>query len=424
MSKHFGAGSFQGAEKFDTLAFLRENSAKVGAIPMKAQRHHDAGSDQMAAQNANLQARNIVLARSINMWNSIFTQTLQGVPQGQTINVPVRNVGLIKRFVVEITYNVVENNTVTLTRTPWGPANTLSQIVFTDLANQTRINDAGWHMHLLATARRQAAFGAAFVNDSPINIGSNYPVIVAPSAINNQTSQVRMFYEVPISYGDMDLRGGIYAGVVNATMNLQLVVNPQMIVASTASKTLAVYQSSGAATAPVVSNFTINVYQNYLDQLPFTANGPILPALDMSTAYLLNNTAKPGLSANQDNPFPYANFRNFMSTSVIFDQGGTLNAGTDVNAWKLESANYTNIFNIDPYMASLLTREIIGDDFPAGTYYFDHRQKPISTIQYGNMQLILNPSVVSSASSQALLGYEALALINQVTQAGSLYGNN
>lgn len=388
------------------------------------QRHHDAGTDQMQAQNTNLQARNLVLARAINMWNSIYTATLTGTPQGQVVNVPIRNVGLIKRFVVEISYDIVENNTVTLTRTPWGPANTLSQIVFTDLANQTRINTSGWHMHLLATARRQSAFGAAFVNDSPINVGSNFPVITAPTTINNETGSVRMFYEIPISYGDYDLRGSIYAGVVNATMNLQMTINPNLLVASTGSQVLSAYKSSGAVAAPVVQNFTINVYQNYLDQLPFSDKGPILPALDMSTVYLLNNTAKPGLSANQDNPFPYANFRNFMSTAVIFDQQGTLNTGSDVNAWKLESANYTNIFNYDPYMASLLTREIIGDDFPQGTYYFDHRQKPISTIQYGNMQLILNPSSIAGASSQVLIGYEALALVNQVTQAGSLYGNN
>lgn len=392
--------------------------------PMKMQRHFDAGSNAQSAAQANMQARNIVLGQSVNMINSIYTSTLVGNPVGQVINIPVRNVGLIKRFIVDVTYDIVENNSVTLTRTPWGPANTFSQIVFTDLANQTRINTAGWHMHLLATARRQSAFAAAFTNDTPCGIGSNYPVNVAPSTINNTTGSVRQFYEIPIAYGDFDLRGGIYAGVVNATMNLQLTVNAQMLAASTADATLSVYKSSGAITAPVVQNFKINVYQNYLDQLPFTAQGPVLPALDMATVYLLNNTAKPGLSANQDNPFPYANFRNFMSTAVIFDQNGTLNAGSDVAAWKLESANYTNIFNYGPYTASLLTRNIIGDDFPAGTYYFDHRIKPISTIQYGNMQLILNPSSVSSASSQVLLGYEALALVNQVTQAGSLYGNN
>jgi hypothetical protein len=80
----------------------------------------------------------------------------------------------------------------------------------------------------------------------------------------------------------------------------------------------------------------------------------------------------------------------------------------------------------DPFMSSLLTREIISDDMPAvngmTTYYFDHRAKPISTINYGNMQLIFNPANVQGATTQMLTGFEALAFINQVTNAGSLYG--
>lgn len=379
---------------------------------------------QQKANQANLMARQLVLQQSVDMWNSIYSTVLPaGNPEGTVINVPVRNVGLIKRFVIEISFTLAQAAAETLTRQPFGPANILSQLVFTDLSNQVRINTAGWHLHMLATARRMNAFGAAFTNDTPTGIGSNFPVIVAPASITT-AQPIRMFYEVPVSYSDMDLRGGIYAGVVNATMNLQMTINPNMIVGSGASGTLAVYKSSTANDQGLVTNFAINVYQNYLDQLPFTSQGPVLPALDQATAYLINNTAKPGLAQNLDNPFPFANFRNFYSTFAIFDQNGTLNLGTDVNAWKLESANFTNIFNQDPFLTQLKTREIIGDDFPAGTYYFDFRAKPISTIQYGNMQLILNPSLVSGASSQVLLGYEALALINQVTQAGSLYGNN
>lgn len=395
----------------------------AGWQAMKQQRHHDAGQQMQAAQ-ANDTARRILLQSSVNMWNVISTQLLSGTVPGQILNIPVRNVGLIKRFVVEISYEIDENNSVVLTRTPWGPANTLSQVVFTDLSNQTRINTTGWHLHALATARRQAAYGAAFLNDSPVEIGSNFPVNVAPVTINNGTGLVRQFYEIPIAYGDFDLRGAIYAAVVNATMNLQLVINPALLVSSAGSPVLSVYKSSGAISAPVIQNMRVTVYQNYLDQIPMTKNGPVLPVMDLGVAYLLNNTAKPGLAANQDNPFPYANFRDFMSTTVILDQQGTLNTGSDVGYWALESANYTNIFKIDPYLASMMTRNIIGDDFPDGTYYFDHRQKPINTIQYGNMQLILNPLTVAGAASQVLLGYEALALINQVTQAGSLYGNN
>lgn len=367
----------------------------------------------------NMMARGIVLDRAIDMWQSIFATTLAGTVPGQVVNVPLRNVGLIKRLVVEIAGNLTQGAAETQTQTKLGISNLLSQVVFTDLSNQTRINTTGWHLHLLATARRQMAFGAAFTSDSPVAIGNNYGVIKAPASFTT-VQPFRIFYEIPIAYGDYDLRGAVYANVVNATMQLQLTFNPQFFAATGVDATLAGYQSS-TAQAGVLSAVTVNVYQNYLDQIPMTSNGPVLPLLDLSTAYLLNNTNVTGIALNQDNPVPYANFRNFMSTFAIYDNVG-LNAGTDINYWSIQSANYTNIIKLDPFMASLLTREIINDDFPPGVYYFDHRRKPISTVQYGNMQLIFNPSSVVSAAAQGLIGYEALALINQVTQAGSLYG--
>ena len=197
-------------------------------------------------------------------------------------------------------------------------------------------------------------------------------------------------------------------------------VNPTFGVASTANPTNAVYISSTTA-LPLVTSVVITVYQQYLDQLPMGKNGVILPILDLSTAYLINNTTVTGLVATQDLPIPYANFRNFMSTCLIYDNAGVLNIGTDVNYFALQSANYTNIFKYDPQTSALFTREIMLDDFPKGTYYFDHRRRPISTVQYGNMSLVINPSAVTAGAS-VYLGYEALALINMVTQAGSLYG--
>lgn len=383
-----------------------------------------AAAPQQYTPDMNAYARNLVLQRAIDMWQPIDTRTLVGTLPGQVVNIPVRNVGLIKRFVVEISGTLVQSAAETLTRTAFGPANILSQVVFTDLSNQTRINTTGWHLHNLATARRQMAFGAAFTNDSPVAIGSNIGVMSAPTPITT-AQNFRFFYEIPIAYGDFDLRGGIYAAVVSSTMNLQLTINPNFVAATGTNPTNSVYLSSTAAQG-TLSNLTIKTYQNYLDQVPMSKDGPIIPLLDMSTAYLLNNTVVTGLTANQDNAVPYANFRDFLSTMVIYDNFGTGSAvATDINTWSIQAANYTNIVQYDPYMVALLTREIINDDFPAqqarALYYFDHRRKPISTLQYGNMQLVGNLAQVQASTSQFQIGYESLAIINQVTQAGSLY---
>jgi hypothetical protein len=297
-------------------------------------------------------------------------------------------------------------------------------VVLSDLSNQTRINTAGWHLHGVASAKRQGIYGAAYTTDTPSGYGSNFPqVFAAPTTITTNPASNNVFceWEIPLSYTDMDLRGAIYLNVTNATAYLQLTVNPNFFVSNTADPTFAVYKSS-SSTLGLLPNMVVTVFQNYLDQLPLSQNGgPVLPLLDMSTAYLLNTTPVSALVNNQDVPIPYANFRDFQSTFAILDNNGTLNTGSDINYWALQSANYTNIFKYNPQIAALLARGVFGDDPPAGTYYFDHRNKPISTIQYGNMQLILN-GVNLNAAAALTMGYEQMALINMITQAGSLFG--
>lgn len=384
-----------------------------------------AAQAQAAAIQNNMAARQLCIQQGVDMCQQIFTTTSAAGP-GAVINVPCRNVGLVKRFWVEVAA-IVSGTAAgpTHTLTPFGPANFFSTVILSDLSNQQRINTAGWHLTMISSVKRRRPFGAAFTSDTPFGFGNNFTkTIAAPASITTTATANNLFamFEVPVSYSDMDLRGAIYANVYNATYNLQLTVNGNMFAASGADPTLAVYRSSSATIATMPS-FTVTVYQNYLDQLPFDQNGqPILPAFDISTAYMLNNTAFSGLVANQANPFQYANFREFMSTSVIFDNAGALNTGSDLTRIQLQSANFTNIFDIDPNLSSLQTRLILGDDAPAGTYYFDHRHKPISTEQYGNMQLVFIPNTISAATASFLFGYEALALIGAVSQAGSLPG--
>ncbi len=67
-------------------------------------------------------------------------------------------------------------------------------------------------------------------------------------------------------------------------------------------------------------------------------------------------------------------------------------------------------------------RELFGDDNPKGMYYFDSRNKPISTVQSGNMQLIMNPNGAPNAGAVVLVGYEAFAQVNTIVGAASLAG--
>lgn len=386
---------------------------------------------QNAAQQYNMQARNLVLRNAVEMTQRILNTTFTTGMNTQ-ITVPVRNVGLIKKFIVKVSATISGSAGVTHTLTKLGAANFFSQVVFTDLSNLQRINTSGWHLQAVASAKARLPYGSAITaTDTPFGFGNNYTQVQsAPPTITASTasSNVFLFYEIPVAYSDDDLRGAVYAGVVNATMQLQLTVNPNLLVGSgVTDAVLSMYQSSSAVVAAIPS-FTVVVYQIYLDQIPVVPassngpGGPVLPPLDISTAYFLNNSSFSGISNNQLYPIPYSNFRDFLSTIVIYDNGGTLNAGSDLTTITLTSANLTNILDLEPTFPALLARLRLQDDFPTGMYYFDHRRKPISTVQYGNMQLNFQPNTVN-ANAQFLVGFESFGILNQVTNAGSLAGS-
>lgn len=382
---------------------------------------------QMTAQQANMLARAYVLQNAVNDIQQIFSQTLSGTIPGQVVNIPIKPVGLIKRFIVQVAYTYIQSAAETQTLTTLGTSNIFSQVVLNDLSNQQRVNTTGWHLMAVASQKRNWPFGSsigtnsAAGTDCPFGYGTNFQnVQTAPSAVSNVSKTVYAMFEVPVTYSDTDLRGGIYAGVVQATMSLQLTVNANINVGSAGNANQAVYKSSTAGDKGTIGAFTITVYQNFLDQIPPGKNGPVLPALDISTAYLIQNTQVGNLTATADNPIPYAPYRDFLGTTVMYDNNGTLTQGTDINYFALTAANFTNIWKYTPPIAALLTRLKMQIDMPTGMYWFDHRDKPISIVNYGNMQLLINPSAVASCTAN--VGYEMMALINQVTQAGSLYG--
>lgn len=399
----------------------------------------------VSPQQQNLIARQAVIRQGVDMWLPIFTRTYSASNNqgpGTIDNVPLRNVGLVKRLLIEISGGITASATAGgLNLTRHGAANFLSNVTFTDLSNQTRINTTGWHLYAVATAKRRRVYGGSYAFEqfaepagtaqfgtNPCGYGTNQGPIYAdnPVAANAQAT-VEMYYEVPFAYTDHDLRGAIYANVTSATMNLQFTVNPQFFTSSATPATQnngVYYSADGTGT---LNTFTVTVYQNFLDQLPIAQQGgPVLPLLDLSTAYLLNNTSVSGIVANQDNPIPFANFRDFLSFVLWFNDPNMNNPGStqqQLNYLALQSANYTNIFKIGPRLNYLMSRLVIGNDFPLPVFYFDFRHRPISTIMYGNMEMIINPTAVTGSQSAFLIGFEALALINMITQAGSLYGS-
>jgi hypothetical protein len=368
---------------------------------------------------------------AIDMWQPLNPQLPASPGPGSVLTFYMRNVGLVKRLIVEISGTITGGAASTQFLTGaqaananpgFGLANLISNVTFSDLGNNQRINTQGWHLIAVSSAKRRRVFGAAYTSDTPFGYGNkNTNVQSAPTTIAaTVASPFRLFIEIPFVKNDTDLRGAIYADVTNAAAQVQITLNPNMFVSSTGDPSLAVYQSAGADLASL-SNVTMQVYQNYLDQLPRINGLPILPQLDLGTAYLLNNTVSGLPVANQLNGAAFTNARTYESVAFYYDNNGTLNInGVDLTYLQLTSANFTNILNLSPKMSSLMSRNVIMDDFPAGMYYMDFRHRPIDTNQYGNMSLVIQPSAVGGSGAYFGYGWEAYGIIGLVNQGGSL----
>jgi len=377
-----------------------------------------------AQMQANLVARQTVIANAYPMLQQIYSGNIN--PATQTIlNIPPQNVGLIKGFWVEIVATFTVGATNPLALSPFGPANILQNVMFQDLQNYQRINTYGWHLHYINTARTNNPFLCTRPSDSPVGYGSGnlYPVMVAPSApaAASTGNTIRMWYWVPLAYSNSDLTGSIYAGVVNATMNLQLTLSTsgQFAVAS-GDPSQAVYTGNTAT----VTNYAVTVYQSYYDQLPVNqkTGAPILPFIDLNTIYEFKYTPQTAIAASYDNYIGYSNFRHFLSTTAFYQNGSawaSISPGSDINYWSFRTANYTDTRKADPFYWKGQERLMINNDFPRQVYYFDHRDKPIYTTQTGNTNLVLNPSVANTGA-QVIVGWEALATVTNLVNAGSL----
>jgi hypothetical protein len=377
---------------------------------------------QISPAMLNAQARAIVTNNAVKLNQQIFSQSINPATTPQ-VNVQPRNVGLILGFLVEVSGTILNTAAAQLDRSNFGSSNILKNITFVDLNNVTRINTTGWHMGLLNSARQGFGFGGAYAPNLPVNYGNIYAPFSGPAtiAIGANTGLVKHTYWVPIAYSQDDLRGGIYAAIVNATMSLQLTLNTTPCVGAIPANDPLSAVYTGNAAANWQGNVQVNVNQVYLDQIPNGQNGPILPLMDLNTIYDLKYTTQNGLAVGQDFPVSYANFRQFLSTTLVYDNGGSYNAGTDLNYLALTAANSTNIFKLTPNIAALQARQTFMADPPPGVYYFDHRGRPIDTVTFGNMQIVANPITVN-AGAQLVVGYESFQQTSQLPAASSLSG--
>lgn len=394
------------------------------------------------AQQANAIANQLIRAQALEMQTQLPPVTLSATINnaGSIVNVIPRNVGLLKGFFVEVSAQVKNGNaSVAITPTTFGPINLISNFTFTDLQNNVRINCPGYQIAFLNSIKQKAPFATTWLSsslDTPVKYGSNTLGTVqgvastdtlwsATSSIAfSATGVVTALFWVPISYSDHDYRGAIYSNVINGQMSLQITINPLPGYVTGGDQMLAMYGPADSNTTTQILSTNILVTQVYMDQLPIDPKSgiPILPQRDISTIYELKNTTFTGAVSGNDYPMQYPNFRDVLSSIVLFDPLTSAPASLPqvTNYFSLQAANSTNIFKRSASLNNGITRNILGFDLPQGTAYFSFRQKPLSTTQYGNLQLIFNPSGTWVTTNAIYHCWESFASIATITQAGSL----
>ena len=390
-------------------------------------------AQQQQTYAQNLQVRGSILQNAIPVLQNVRSGSMTyaaGSPT--TVNVLASNVGLIRRFFLEISGTVNCASTYTLTPTFFGIPNILSNVQFTDQNNRLRINSPGIHLHNAASEKRKRPFGCAIIastgQSDPSGLGNNFPVMETTGTVTGGTAKTFTWvFEIPVINTNTDLTGAIYANQTTSNNQLQFTLNPNMFVYNADPYNAAWLASAALATSlPTLTGLTWTLYQDFLDQLPVDNTGfAVLPQTDISYA-LVYQYINPGVQvAGVDNLYALPPYNVYQNLMLFWDNYGYTGAvGSDVQYIKTQISNTYVLKQYDPLMLAVLTRNIMGTDmqgaasatagqFSGAVYSLDYRHKPISVNQVSSTNIVFRPTTVQSSASALNIGQEYLWKANQ-----------
>jgi len=380
-------------------------------------------SPQQMAANQNQQARNAIFSTAKPIFQKVTSRTFSAPASGgNTMSVNPLQIGFLRRFVIEVSGTITNTGSGTLTITPNGADNLITNITFNDFTGNPRHNCSGRSLSYVEAAKYKRIPGAAYTTDSVSGFGSIVASNIAASSVANAgTTTVRRVFEVPIMVDTGKyMAGGLWLGVNNQSTLLNITINPAAVVATGSDPLNAIY----TGTSGTLTNVTVNVYQDYWNNVPVNqkTGQPVLPQQDLQTAYLITET-NTGLtfSAGQASSWNYPTFSKILGTYFVYDNDGVLNPGTDISSIALVVSNYSIIKQYDPYVIDRLTRDVCGASFPEGSYAITSRMHPLDVSQYPSLQLQITPSAVT-AGAYSLITTELLRQVQYLSAASGVGG--
>lgn len=345
-------------------------------------------AQQQAAQNA--AARANLLATSLR-----YTKTSPAVVTtgGGLVNIKLVNVGLLTS--VDLLFTITVNNAGAAAATPTVgfPYNLIRNIQFKDYNGTYRVNTTGRHLANLQSIRHGKPWQVAFTPAQGNYTGSQiaYPTSAATTIAGSSSETVNFWLRVPLAYDPKsNLQGMVY---MQATLGeCYINITPEFNFQNT-------YDSpfTGATNAQsiTITNWSVTMTQNYLQPQIYT--NQTVPFMDIQTVYEINQyTTSSNITPNQQVFINYPNSRNVLAMYSIYGNGSAYTYGTDMISFVTQLSANTTIRDDSPTLKFQKLREHLKMDAHPGLYYSDHREIPISTSMFGQMQDVAIPSVVNA----------------------------
>lgn len=338
-------------------------------------------------QQTNTQMRHALLATAPRNTKDLGATNSQG---GSTSRIKIFNVGVVTRLLLLVTANVTIA-VATAILSARGPYNIISRIRLTDYDGTDRVNCSGFQLFIANCIRNSTFYGAN--NESAAAVFTNPQ---APVAIGAQT--IRFFIEVPLAFDPdnpimelQDLRGAIMCQTAVGEMYLNIDWNPSLVSNFATGDIDSVYSGNTTTTVagnPAAGYITAQVWQEYL--LPQSIpglNGVPYPAVDLQTVYELAGAIRSNdnIANGADRLLSYPNVRSVIGAYYNVVNNGQATVGNISNMKMI--ANGNNILIDRSELAQLFTqRKQLNSDTVPGVYYQMHRNKPVETSLYGNVQ--------------------------------------
>lgn len=325
------------------------------------------------ALQQNLVMRQIALARYPRQRKELITVTGTA---GETNRVKLFNVGIITKLLVHVRVNYTPI-TKDVTLSPKAPWNMIKRIQLQDYEGFDRVNLTGYQLWVINSVRKRTP---AFLNNENTGNRNGSPVFTTGFA---GPTDAEFIIEIPLAYNENnDLRGAILAQTGVGDLHLNITWNDSMEAAAVDDD--AVFNNSSGTT---VNSITATVMQDFLFPQP-VANGQVaLPLADLSTVYELNGAVRmtDNVANGQERLLNYPNVRSVIGFYANWMNNGQM--ADSISRLKL-IANGNNVLIENSLSTQLHTqREWCNSDLPVGTFFLTHRDRPVETAQYGNVQL-------------------------------------